>query len=196
MIYSITGKPSMIDENSLAVSSGAIAYEVVCSTNTVYNLAKKKEDVTLLTYLYVREDEMRLFGFENMMEKSLFLNLISVSGIGPKMGMAILSGINAQTLAVAISSGDVRLLSSIKGLGKKTAERIVLELKDKLASETLPIENMGAVLPMTSSPEITDALETLVLLGVSKQDASVAIKTVAKEGMTAEEIVKLAITKV
>lgn len=195
MIYSVTGKASVIDENTLAISNGMIAFEVVASTSTVYNVSRKTDTVTLLTYLYVREDEMKLFGFENLSEKSLFLNLISVSGIGPKVAMSILSGMNSQTLAVAISSGNIKLLSGIKGLGKKTAERIVLELKDKLGVDGMPLTNMQVVMPMVASPEINDAIETLVLLGVKKPEASEAVKSVAKEGMTAEQIVKNALNK-
>lgn len=195
MIYSVTGKASVIDENTLAISNGFMAFEVVASTSTVYNLSRKTEPVTLLTYLYVREDEMRLFGFENLSEKALFLNLISVSGIGPKVAMSILSGMNSQTLAVAISSGNIKLLSNIKGLGKKTAERIVLELKDKLGVEGMPLNNMQVVMPLTASPEINDAIETLVLLGVKKPEATEAVKGVAKENMTAEQIVKEALKK-
>lgn len=195
MIYSVTGKASVIDENTLAISNGMIAFEVVASTSTVYNVSRKTDTVTLLTYLYVREDEMKLFGFENLSEKSLFLNLISVSGIGPKVAMSILSGMNSQTLAVAISSGNIKLLSGIKGLGKKTAERIILELKDKLGVDGMPLTNMQVVMPMVASPEISDAIETLVLLGVKKPEASEAVKSVAKEGMTAEQIVKNALNK-
>lgn len=195
MIYSVTGKASVIDENTLAISNGMISFEVVASTSTVYNVSRKTDTVTLLTYLYVREDEMKLFGFENLSEKSLFLNLISVSGIGPKVAMSILSGMNSQTLAVAISSGNIKLLSGIKGLGKKTAERIILELKDKLGVDGMPLTNMQVVMPMVASPEISDAIETLVLLGVKKPEASEAVKSVAKEGMTAEQIVKNALNK-
>ncbi len=189
----------MIDENTLAINSGAVAFEVVASTNTVYQLAGKTESVTLLTYLFVREDDMKLYGFLNQNEKSLFLNLISVSGIGPKMAITILSGITSQNLAVAISTGDVKLLSSIKGLGKKTAERIALELKDRLGDMGLTA-GAGTATANTSltlaSPEALDALETLVLLGVNKTEATAAIKQVAADGMSAEEIVKKAITKV
>lgn len=197
MIYSITGKPTMIDENTLAISSGAVAFEVVASTNTVYNLSRKTGDVTLLTYLYVREDEMRLFGFESQSEKALFLHLISVSGVGPKSAMGILSGMSTENLAMAISSGNVKLLSSVKGLGKKTAERIVLELKDKLGIDggQAMAFNSTSNLVLASTPEMTDAIETLVLLGVNKNDASEAVKLVSKENMTAEQIVKLALTK-
>lgn len=195
MIYSVTGKASVIDENTLAISNGFMAFEVVASTSTVYNLSRKTEPVTLLTYLYVREDEMRLFGFENLSEKSLFLNLISVSGIGPKVAMSILSGMNSQTLAVAISSGNTKLLSNIKGLGKKTAERIVLELKDKSGIDGTPLNNMQVAMPLTASPEINDAIETLVLLGVKKPEATEAVKSVAKENMTAEQMVKEALGK-
>lgn len=195
MIYSVTGKPTIIDENTVAISNGMLSFEVIASTNTVYNLSRKTDTVTLLTYLYVREDEMRLFGFETLSEKSLFLNLISVSGIGPKVAMSILSGMNSQNLAVAISSGNVKLLSSIKGLGKKTAERIILELKDKLGIDGMPLTTMGVSMPVVSSQEMTDAIETLVLLGVKKPDATEAVKAVAKDDMSAETIVKLALTK-
>lgn len=195
MIYSVTGKPTIIDENTVAISNGMLSFEVVASTNTVYNLSRKTDTVTLLTYLYVREDEMRLFGFETLSEKSLFLNLISVSGIGPKVAMSILSGMNSQNLAVAISSGNVKLLSSIKGLGKKTAERIILELKDKLGIDGMPLTTIGVSMPVVSSQEMTDAIETLVLLGVKKPDATEAVKAVAKDDMSAETIVKLALTK-
>ena len=195
MIYSVTGKPTIIDENTVAISNGIMAFEVVASTGTVYNLSRKNENVTLLTYLYVREDEMRLFGFETQSEKALFLHLISVSGIGPKVAMSILSGMNAQTLAVAISSGNIKLLASIKGLGKKTAERIILELRDKLGVEGMPLTNMQVVMPVLASPEINDAIETLVLLGVKKPEAAEAVKAVSKEGMSAEQIVKAALSK-
>ena len=195
MIYSVTGKPTVIDENTVAISNGIMSFEVVASTSTVYNLSRKNENVTLLTYLYVREDEMRLFGFETQSEKALFLHLISVSGIGPKVAMSILSGMNAQTLAVAISSGNIKLLASIKGLGKKTAERIILELRDKLGVEGMPLTNMQVVMPVLASPEINDAIETLVLLGVKKPEATEAVKAVSKEGMSAEQIVKAALSK-
>ena len=195
MIYSVTGKPKMIDENTLSISNGMMAFEVTASSNTVYNLSNKNEPITLLTYLYVREDEMRLFGFENSQEKSLFLHLISVSGVGPKVAMSILSGMNFQTLANAISSGNVKLLSSIKGLGKKTAERIILELRDKLGIEG-EMSNSSVSIAMNINSQMTDAIETLVLLGVNKQDATNAVKSVYTEGMSAEEIVKQALTKI
>ncbi len=193
MIYSVTGKPKMIDENTLSISNGMMAFEVVASTNTVYKLASSTEAITLLTYLYVREDEMRLFGFENAQEKSLFLNLISVSGVGPKVAMSILSGMTTQSLASAISTGNVKLLSSIKGLGKKTAERIILELRDKLGVEA-EISSSAQIIA-SINPQMTDAIETLVLLGVNKTDATNAVKAAYKENMSAEDIVKVALTK-
>ena len=196
MIYSVTGKPSIIDENTVAISSGMMAFEVTASTNTIYNLSSKKENVTLLTYLYVREDEMRLFGFETTQEKSLFLNLISVSGVGPKLAMSILSGMNVASLANCISTGNVKLLASIKGLGKKTAERIILELRDILGIDGFDPKTSGVSPVIVASREMTDAVETLVLLGVNKQTATEAVKIVAKEGMSAEDIVKHALTKI
>lgn len=200
MIYSVTGKPSMIDENTLAITTGGLAFEVVASTNTVYTLGSKAENVTVLTYLYVREDDMKLFGFLDKTEKALFMHLISVSGIGPKMAISILSGITSQNLAVAISAGDLKLLSGIKGLGKKTAERIVLELKDKLGDLGGGLGQVGgganALGATLSSPAMVDALETLILLGLKRPEAETAIKQVAKPEMTAEQIVKAALNRV
>ena len=160
MIYSVTGKPKMIDENTLSISNGMVAFEVSASTNTVYNTANKNDVVTLLTYLYVREDEMRLFGFENAQEKSLFLHLISVSGVGPKVAMSILSGMTASNLASAISTGNVKLLASIKGLGKKTAERIILELRDKLGVKVV-ITKGKITIPFDSDADLARIFEIL-----------------------------------
>jgi Holliday junction DNA helicase RuvA len=136
---------------------------------------------------------MRLFGFLDAQEKAMFLNLISVSGIGPKVAMSIMSGITCQNLAMAISMGDIKMLSAIKGLGKKTAERIIVELKDKLGNPN--IASGQTSMAIGGSPAVIDAVETLALLGINKMDAQKLVKTVAKDGMTAEEIVKMALKK-
>ena len=136
MIYSLTGKISMIDENLVVVDTGSVAFEVVCSSYAAYKLSEKQEPQTILTHLQVREDGMTLFGFLDKKEKLLFSDLILVSGVGPKMAITILSGLPIDEIIKAIISGDVKLLSSIKGLGKKTTERIVLELNNKLGGES------------------------------------------------------------
>ena len=119
MIYSLTGKITMIDENTLLVDTGAVGYEVTCSTHTVFSLSQIQEKQTILTYLQVREDAMCLYGFKDKREKHIFNELTLVTGIGPKMAITILSGLPIDEIIKAIVSSDIKTLSSIKGLGKK-----------------------------------------------------------------------------
>lgn len=193
MIYSLTGKISMIDENTIVVDTGAVAFEVVCSSYTAYKLSEKQEPQTILTYLQVREDGMSLFGFLDKKEKRLFSDLILVSGVGPKMAVTILSGLPIDEIIRAIISGDVKLLSSIKGLGKKTSERIVLELNGKLGGESSLeslISNDAISLGTPAlNKEMEEAFDVLVGMGVQKNTATESVKNNFKAGMTGEELV-------
>ena len=193
MIYSLTGKISMVDENTIVVDTGAVAFEVVCSTYTAYKLSDKQETQTILTYLQVREDGMSLFGFLDKKEKLLFNNLILVSGVGPKMAITILSGLPIDEIYRAIVSGDVKLLSSIKGLGKKTSERIVLELNGKLGGDTSIeslISNEATTLGTPAlNKEMEEAYDVLVGMGVQKNTATESVKNNYKSGMTSESLV-------
>jgi len=193
MIYSLTGKISMIDENLIVVDTGAVAFEVICSSYTAYKVSEKQEPQTILTYLQVREDGMSLFGFLDKKEKLLFSDLILVSGVGPKMAITILSGLQIDELIKAIVSGDVKLLSSIKGLGKKTSERIVLELNSKLGGES-SLENLISNDLISSgtpalSREMEEAYDVLVNMGVQKASATESVKNNYKSGMTSEQLV-------
>lgn len=193
MIYSLTGKISMIDENLIVVDTGAVAFEVICSSYTAYKVSEKQEPQTILTYLQTREDGMSLFGFLDKKEKLLFSDLILVSGVGPKMAMTILSGLQIDELIKAIVSGDVKLLSSIKGLGKKTSERIVLELNSKLGGES-SLENLiSNDLTSAGTPalnkEMEEAYDVLVNMGVQKASATESVKNNYKSGMTSEQLV-------
>ena len=143
MIYSLTGKVTMIDENTIVVNTGSVAFEVTCSSYTAYALANKAEDQTVLTYLQVREDAMSLYGFKDQKEKMLFNDLLLVSGVGPKMAISVLSGLPTDDIIRAIINSDVKTLSSIKSNGKKTTERIVLELNNKLGGAD-SLENLIA----------------------------------------------------
>ena len=193
MIYSLTGKISMIDENLIVVDTGAVAFEVICSSYTAYKVSEKQEPQTILTYLQTREDGMSLFGFLDKKEKLLFSDLILVSGVGPKMAITILSGLQIDELIKAIVSGDVKLLSSIKGLGKKTSERIVLELNSKLGGES-SLENLiSNDLTSSGTPalsrEMEEAYDVLVNMGVQKVSATESVKNNYKSGMTSEQLV-------
>ena len=193
MIYSLTGKISMINENTVVVDTGAVAFEVVCSSYTAYKLSEKQEPQTLLTYLQTREDGMSLFGFLDRKEKMLFNDLIQVSGVGPKMAVTILSGLPIDEIIRAIISGDVKLLSSIKGLGKKTTERIVLELSNKLGGETALESLISNVDINIGTPalntEMQEAYDVLIGMGVQKNTATESVKNNYTQGMTSEELV-------
>ena len=195
MIYSLTGKISMQDENTIVVDTGVMAFEVVCSAYTSFALAGKQEQQTILTYLQVREDAMCLFGFKDAKEKKIFNDLLLVSGVGPKMAITVLSGLPIDDLIKAIITSDIKTLSSIKGLGKKTAERIVLELNSKLGGndslENL-ISNEANLLSSKSNvmrKEIEEAYEVLVGTGLQKNHAIELAKNNFVEGMTSEQLV-------
>jgi Holliday junction DNA helicase RuvA len=193
MIYSLTGKVSMIDENTIVVDTGSVAFEVVCSSYTAYALCGKKEEQTILTYLQVREDAMCLYGFKDKKEKLLFNDLLLVSGVGPKMAISVLSGLPTDDIIRAIVNSDVKTLSAIKGLGKKTTERIVLELNNKLGGEN-SLENLlengsGQGTNVVLTKEIDEAVQVLVSTGISKNDATTIAKENFVQGMTSEELV-------
>ena len=132
MIAYIKGRVLSVYDNTAIIEVGGIGYEIICSATAISKLYGAAEG-EVFTYLSVREDGVSLFGFDNQAEKQMFLKLITVNGVGPKMGMTVLSGMSLNDLAMAIASSDVKGLSRIKGLGKKTAERIILELRESLA---------------------------------------------------------------
>ena len=193
MIYSLTGKVSIENENMIIVDTGAMAFEVICSSFTAYALASKPEPQTVLTYLQVREDGMSLFGFSSKKEKNLFNDLIQISGVGPKMAATILSGLPLDDIIKAIINSDVKTLSSIKGLGKKTAERIALELSSKLggegALETIMAESNSTSHKTVLKKEMEEASEVLISMGISKADAIELAKNNYVDGITSEELV-------
>ena len=148
----------------------------------------------MLTYLQVRDDGMSLFGFADKKEKTLFNDLIQISGVGPKMAATILSGLPVDDIIKAIINSDIKVLSSIKGLGKKTAERIVLELNNKLGGidSIEDLMNNEASLSLSKvalKKEVEEASEVLITMGVSKADAIEIAKTNYTEGMTSEALV-------
>lgn len=192
MIYSLTGKVTMIDENTIVVNTGSVAFEVTCSSYTAYALANKAEDQTVLTYLQVREDAMSLYGFKDQKEKMLFNDLLLVSGVGPKMAISVLSGLPTDDIIRAIINSDVKTLSSIKGLGKKTTERIVLELNNKLGGAD-SLENLIASddsqMKIALVKEIDEAVQVLVSTGITKTKAIEIAKENYEKGITSEALV-------
>lgn len=152
---------------AIVVDNNGIGYEIGVSGNTLMDV-DMGEIVKIYTYLYVREDEMSLYGFSRLEEKHLFMRLIDISGIGPKLAMQILGGYDLKTLTVAIASGDSKTLCKIKGLGKKTAELIILNLREQVADDiTLFSDHQDAI----TGEDIADAVFALESLGLSKTDA-------------------------
>jgi Holliday junction DNA helicase RuvA len=177
MIAHLSGLLLRKTTESLIIDAGGIGYEVSVPLSTFYTLPDKDERVSLHIYTHVREDALVLFGFHTKLEKDIFIMLISVSGIGPKLSINILSGIGPQELLGAIACGDAIRLQAIPGVGKKTAERIALELKDR-ASKVLDREEISP--PQIPEEEdrrlIDDALSALLNLGYSAKLAKQAIE--------------------
>ena len=194
MIGYLKGKVLYSDAGTIVLETGGVGYEVQCSGAAFAKLVTDGAG-ELYTYLQVREDGVSLFGFVSMEEKNMFLKLISVSGVGPKMGIGILSSMNVGELAAAIASSDVKMLSTVKGLGKKTAERIVLELREKVSAAALP--SAGAVQDMPAE-KVTDREEDAIVgimsLGYTRNESLRAVRRAVEGGAASvEEIVMSAL---
>ncbi len=185
MIAYLSGKLFEKEANLIIVDVGGVGYEVIIPLSTFYDLGEIGEDVSLRIYTHVREDVFQLFGFKNVRERELFLLLISVSGIGPKSAITALSGMSADEIIGAIRQNNLARLNSIPGVGKKTAERLVIELRDKIAKlSALSSEEMKAEgIPQTSGDDVyDDAISALVNLGYHVNSAEKALKQAMQEG--------------
>lgn len=197
MIGFVKGKIDEITEENVVVDTGSIGYNVRISPGTAALLPGIGEEVKLYTYTCVREDMFSLYGFLTRDDLEVFKKLITVNGIGPKGGLAILSVMSADELRFAIISGDGAAISKAPGIGKKTAERVILDLKDKISLEdTLMHKEMKANegIAVSGSHAQNEAVEALTALGYSASDALHAVRGVqASEDMDVETILKLAL---
>lgn len=194
MLAYIRGQLASASDGIIVLDVGGVGYELNVSNATITKYHTVGETVKLQTYLNVREDGVTLYGFYNAEEKNMFNLLTAISGIGPKAALSVLSGMELSSLAVAIITEDVKTLSKIKNIGKKTAERIVLELKEKISAESC-IKPDGQI----ASPELqgyepldalsADAVSALSALGLSRQEALKAVCSVRKDSTTIEEII-------
>lgn len=190
MISFLVGTIEEKRENLLVVDVNGVGYELTISNNTLASLPMEGETTKVLTYLQVSENTgVCLYGFATEEEKAMFLRLITVSGVGPKMAITILSGMKLSDLVVAIMSEDSNLLSKIKGLGKKTAERICLELKDKISTTSFNIQGSELIDNNYNENALNDAVDTLINLGVNKNEAYRLARSKATADTTAEEII-------
>lgn len=176
MIAYVKGKLAHKDPTHVIIDVNGIGYYIHISLNT-FSKIKDKESCQLHTYLHVREDAQTLFGFSGVDEKRLFLHLISVSGIGPSTGLMMLSSLSAEEIQSAIVHEDVKVIQSVKGIGSKTAQRAILELKDKLRKEGFePSE--GKFSAESSNTLKQEALSALLTLGINKNIAQKSIESV------------------
>ncbi len=185
MIAYLSGNLLEKEANLIIVDVGGVGYEVIIPLSTFYDLGEIGEDVSLRIYTYVREDIFQLFGFKTIRERELFLLLISVSGIGPKSAITALSGMSADEIIGAIRQNNLARLNSIPGVGRKTAERLVIELRDKIAKlSAVSAEEMRAEgIPQTSGDDVyDDAISALVNLGYQRNAAEKALKQAMQEG--------------
>ncbi len=188
MIASLQGKLEALNATSATINVGGVGYQVFMPVPTLSILGELGSSVKVYTHLHVREDIMALYGFATPEELKLFETLITVSGIGPKLAMATISTMNVEQVTMAIASGNADLLRQVPGIGKKTAERIVLELKDKVETElmTLPVSQLGQ--------GNTDVVSALISLGYSVNEASRAAASLpARSDLSLQEKIKLAL---
>jgi len=173
MIAHLRGRLLSKSPNQIIVDCGGVGYDVAISVTTFSALANEGAEVALHVYTNVREDQIALFGFAEKQEKRLFEKLLTISGIGPKLAITVLSGISSERLVTAIRSGDHATLTRVPGIGKKTAERVVLELKDKLEDMAVPV---AAGSPAHHGPAGDDAISALVNLGYQRPVAQKAVE--------------------
>ena len=194
MFYSLRGKLIDIDNLTVAIECAGVGYKCNVTQNTLNELPAIGEEAFLYTHLNVREDVVELFGFFQKNELNCFKLLTSVSGVGAKVGIAILSTLTAEQVAVAIASGDSKILTMAPGVGNKLAQRIILELKDKVANSQA-FSYMGQVQPELSKAYVGNAsaaIKALAVLGYSQSEATAAVSKL-DENLSVEELIRSAL---
>ena len=195
MIASVQGKLRLVDGERAVIEVGGLGLEVLASARTLGALAGRLgQEVSLVTYLLVRADALQLFGFRDAQERIFFLWLITVSGVGPKVALAVLSGYPVEELRLAIARGDVKKFESIPGIGKRIAQRLVAELKDRVGQlPSVAIGEGGVPLPAPTDPFL-EARSALQNFGLSLREAEDALRG-APEGASVEELLRFALNR-
>ena len=191
MYYYIKGRYITRGDNYAVIDNNGIGYKIFTSQPTLEMLSGTVGEITIYTHLYLREDIMDLYGFVTNEEMSMFLSLLSVSGVGPKAAISVMSVATPERLALAIITGDAKTITKAQGVGPKAAQRIILELKDKLkTSEAIAAEDIK---DFDTGDAKTEAVSALVVLGYSPQEAKNAVASI--DGETVEDMVKQALKK-
>ena len=188
MFSYIKGTLEYIGKDFVVVDVNGVGYKISTAIPTITGI-NLKEQVKMYTYLYVREDIMSLYGFMKPEELDMFELLISVSGVGPKAAISMLCSVSPSKFALSLVTNDIKTLTTAQGIGSKMAQRIILELKDKIKSEQLVDENVEVVL---SDNKLSEAINALIALGYSYNEASKAVKAI-DQGYDVENIIKMAL---
>jgi holliday junction DNA helicase RuvA len=191
MIGSLRGRITSKTPPQLTVEVGGIGYELEAPMSTFFHLPAAGEEVKLLTHFVVREDAQLLYGFATEDERRLFRNLLKVSGIGPKIGLALLSGISVEAFSTCVKNQDVGALIRVPGIGRKTAERLLIEMKDRIVQTTGTPADATVVQP-DASPE-SEAFGALVALGYRAAEATRLLKTAGPGTHSTEELIRRAL---
>ncbi|MEF9970682.1 MAG: Holliday junction branch migration protein RuvA [Oscillospiraceae bacterium] len=196
MFHHIKGIVTDIEPNAAVVECGGVGFLINTSANTLSHLQIGRE-TKLFIFPNIREDAFDLYGFHDKREKSCFSMLIGVSGVGPKAAISILSSATPEALAMAIISGDEKALTVAPGIGKKIAQRILLELKDKMSKETggLIVGSGGSAAGVAGNSKLSDAVSALAVLGYSNAEISIALKDIDLEAASLEDIIRQALKK-
>ncbi|MDR0814077.1 MAG: Holliday junction branch migration protein RuvA [Oscillospiraceae bacterium] len=196
MFYYLEGKVALIENGLAVIDIGGAGYALRASSRTLSALTVG-ENARLYVYNYVREEAFELYGFAEISEKRRFELLLTVSGIGTKVALAILSSVDAASLAIAIASGDERVLTGVPGIGKKLAARVILELKDKMAKDSGLLASSGASSAAFSGPgqKAEEAAMALAALGYTPGEVAGILRRLDVNALTVEELIRLALAE-
>jgi Holliday junction DNA helicase RuvA len=193
MIGRIQGKLLEISDNLMLIDVSGVAYEVEVTSAALADAVASGQEIALFTHFIVREDAQLLYGFGSRTERDVFRDLIRISGVGPKMALAIVSGLSLETLAEAVRSKDVALLTRVQGVGKKTAERLLVELKDRLGNLHVVIKPVPTG---TDRPAVREAEDALIALGYRPAEAHRAVAAVIDSAASSEELLRAALRQI
>ncbi|MCR4332256.1 MAG: Holliday junction branch migration protein RuvA [Sulfuricaulis sp.] len=177
---------------ALMLDVGGVGYELEAPMTTFYELPAVGERVTLYTHLVVREDAHLLYGFVREAQRRLFRELLKVNGVGPRVALAVLSGLSDEEFSRCVAEEDIARLTKVPGIGRKTAERLVIEMRDKLPKD-VPLPASTAAGPVAPGDPVSEAVSALVALGYKPNEASRAVRSASTKGLSAEEIIRQAL---
>lgn len=196
MFYYLEGNIAVLDKNLAVLDIAGAGYACFTTMHTLSHLEVGKK-VRLYTYCNIKEDAFDIYGFYDLSEKRFFEQLLTVSGVGPKAAIAILSSATPESLAMAIISDDEKMFTMAPGIGKKIAQRVILELKDKVSKESKSLKGTGFVPPSaagTPGAKLTEAASALAVLGYSQSEITAAMRTLDTDTLSVEEIIRNVLT--